>query len=140
MRIVIVDDNATVREGLILWLGAEPDLDIVGQADTGRAGVAMAADLEPDVVLMDISLPDISGIEAARMITEAGGPAVVCISLHLERKYPVAAFAAGVLGYVTKNGLAEELVPAIRAAAAGRRFVSAYLDPALVTELEGGPA
>jgi DNA-binding NarL/FixJ family response regulator len=142
VRILIVDDNAIVREGLVLWLGAEPDLQVVGEADTGRGGVAMAAQLEPDVVLMDISLPDISGIEAARLISTADDgpvPAIVCISLHLERKYAVAAFAAGVRGYVTKNGLAEELVPAIRTVVGGGRFASSHLDPALVAELVGDP-
>lgn len=138
MRILIVDDNAIVREGLVLWLSAEPSLEIVGEAETGGDGVALAAALEPDVVLMDISLPDMSGIEATQRIVRArtdGRPAVVCVSMHIESRYPIEAFAAGARGYVVKSGLAEELVPALRAAAAGGRFVSTRLDPTLVAEL-----
>ena len=139
MRVLIVDDNAIVREGLVLWLSSAADIEVVGEAATGGEGVLMAAGLEPDLVLMDISLPDISGVEATRRILAGGRgqPGIVCISMHLERRHPVEAFAAGARGYVVKSGLAEELIPAMRTVAAGGRHVSPRLDAALVAELAG---
>jgi CheY-like chemotaxis protein len=116
-RVLIVDDHQIVRQGLTGLLGAEPDIEVIGEAADGAQAVALATALRPDVVIMDINLgPGIDGIEATRRVL-ATDPAlrVIGLSMHADRDVADAMLAAGAAGYVTKGGPPEDLIEAIRA-------------------------
>lgn len=118
IRIMIVDDHAIVREGLFTLLSEEPSLQVVGQATNGVEAVALAATLEPDVVLMDLVMPDIDGIEATKRI-RAKQPAtqVLVLTTFADDQHVRAAIQAGAVGYLLKDVLKPELLRAIHAAA-----------------------
>ncbi len=128
IRLVLVDDHAVVRSGLRLLLGGEDDLEILGEAGSGREALALIADARPDVVLMDIGLPDMTGIEAATTV-KARWPevAVVALTIHEDEEYFFNMLNAGASGYVPKRAAPEELITAVRAAAGGE----VYLHPSL---------
>jgi DNA-binding NarL/FixJ family response regulator len=129
IRVVLVDDYRILREGLIALLRSEKDIRVVGDASDGLAGVALVRELRPDVVVMDLSLPGLNGIEAMLRIHAFDADVkVVCRSLHDERRQVLAAVKAGAVGYVGRDGSCAELVHAIRAVRANQT----YLPPALV--------
>ena len=125
MRILVVDDHGLMRDGLRALLAREPDLEVAGDAADGHEAVALAASLRPDVVLMDVCMPGLDGVEATRRIVEAR-PAtrVLGLSMHADRTYVHGMFAAGATGYVLKSAAPKELFEAIRAVHAARRYVS----------------
>lgn len=126
IRVAIMDDHTIMREGLRALLEQEPDLEVVGEAADGRAAVDLVQDLQPDVVVMDVGMPDLNGIEATRkMKSLVPGVKVIALSMHSDRRFVRAMLLAGAWGYVVKGSPIEELVAAIRAAAANRM----YLDP-----------
>jgi two-component system response regulator NreC len=118
IRLLLVDDHAVVRSGLHMLLGNEPDVEIVGEASNAAEALTQAGALTPDVILMDIGLPDMSGIEATRMI-KARYPmiAIVALTIHEDEEYFFNMLDAGASGYVPKRAAPEELLTAIRAAA-----------------------
>jgi DNA-binding NarL/FixJ family response regulator len=121
IRILITDDHGVVRQGLKMFLSLNPDIEVVGEAQNGREAVAMARELEPDVVLMDLLMPMMDGIEATRIIRmELPGVEVVALTSVLEDASVTGAVRAGAIGYLLKNTEAEELHQAIKAAAEGR--------------------
>src|SRR5262249_44067339 len=123
-RILVADDHQSLLDRVVSILHDE--FDIVGTVTDGTALVQAEADLSPDVVVIDISMPGMSGLEAASCIRRRGSrPAVVCLTAHQEPEIVEAALRSGVLGYVTKTSLAQDLVPAVRSVLGGRRFVSA---------------
>lgn len=125
MKILIVDDHAIMRDGLRAILAREPDLEVVGEAHDGREAVEQALSLAPDIVLMDISMPGLNGVEATRRIREARASArVIGLSMHADPSYVRAMFAAGADAYLLKNSAAEELLLAVRAVAERRSYVS----------------
>ena len=125
MKILIVDDHAIMRDGLRAILAREPDLEVVGEAHDGREAVEQALSLAPDIVLMDISMPGLNGVEATRRIREARASArVIGLSMHADPSYVRAMFAAGADAYLLKNAAAEELLLAVRAVAERRSYVS----------------
>jgi len=127
-RLILVDDHAVVRSGLRMLLENEPDLAIVGEAGTAREAFALIETAMPDVVLMDIGLPDRSGIEATREIKAAHpAVAVVALTIHEDAEYFFQMLQAGASGYVPKRAAPQELLFAVRSAAAGE----VYLDPSL---------
>ena len=131
---LIVDDHAVVRAGLKLLLRAEGDLDPVGEAESGREAVRVAAELLPDVVLMDVVMPGMSGLEATPPVLEAApGTKVLVLSMHDDPRYVRAAFSAGASGYVLKEAADREVVQAIREVAAGHRYVHPALGAQLAT-------
>ena len=134
-RLLLVDDHAVVRSGLKMLLSAEPDVQIVGEAGTAAEAIELAGRTSPDVVLMDIGLPDMSGIEATREI-KARFPnlAVVALTIHEDQEYFFKMLDAGALGYVPKRAAPEELLRAIRAAAAGEVYLYPSLAKLLVTD------
>jgi DNA-binding NarL/FixJ family response regulator len=143
--VLLVDDHAVVREGYRRLLERAGDMDVVGEAATAAEAGRMFASLVPDVVVMDVSLPDVSGIEALRRILARDANArVLMFSIHDETVFPRHAFAAGARGYVTKASAPDVLVDAVRAVAAGERFLSADVahDLALqsLPEASRGPA
>jgi len=135
IRLLLVDDHAVIRTGLRMLLGNETDVEIVGEAGTGREALEAVRTLDPDVALMDIGLPDISGIEATRSI-RASHPrtAVVALTIHEDEEYFFKMLDAGALGYVPKRAAPEELLTAIRAAAKGEVYLFPSLAKLLVQD------
>ncbi|NUS55880.1 MAG: response regulator transcription factor [Streptomycetaceae bacterium] len=122
IRVLIADDEALVRSGLHAILAAEPDLVVVGEASTGAEAVALARSLRPDVVLTDVRMPALDGIQAARRILDAGGeaaPRVVVITTFENDDYVYDALLAGASGFLLKRARPAEIVQAVRLAAIG---------------------
>jgi len=125
IRVLIVDDHRLVRVGLSRMLAKAPGIDVVGEADSGEAGVARARDLRPNVVLMDLRMPGIGGLEATRRIVVTDpGIRVLMVSACEDHPFPSQSIRAGASGYITKGASAEELERAIRRIFAGQRFVA----------------
>jgi two-component system, NarL family, response regulator NreC len=134
-RLLLVDDHAVVRSGLRMLLGTEDDVEIVGEAGTASEALAITAELRPDVILMDIGLPDKSGIEATREI-KAQFPevAIVALTIHEDEEYFFKMLEAGASGYVPKRAAPEELLRAIRAAAHGEVYLYPSMAKLLVRD------
>lgn len=121
IRILIADDHSVVRQGLKMFLGLDPELEVVGEAANGEEAVRKAADLHPDVVLMDLLMPKIDGVTATATIRRAQPDTeVIALTSVLEDATVVAAVRAGAIGYLLKDTQADELCGAIHAAAAGQ--------------------
>ena len=127
-RLLLVDDHAVIRSGLRMLLENQPGLEIVGEAGTGRDALALVKELQPNIVLMDIGLPDMSGIEVTRQIKQQW-PAVsiVALTIHEDEEYFFKMLQAGVSGYVPKRAAPEELLTALQTAIDG----DVYLYPSL---------
>ena len=114
VRIVIVDDHKIVCDGLKSLLEAQPEIDIVAQAADGREGVKLALRLKPDIVIMDVAMPDLNGLDAVRQILEAEPDIrIIALSMHADRRYVTGMLSAGASGYILKHCAFEELVRAI---------------------------
>jgi two-component system response regulator NreC len=132
IKLILADDHAVVRSGLRMLLEARPDIQIVGEAETGAEAVAKVKSLKPDVILMDIQMPDMNGIEATRRIKESGvNTAVLALTMHEDDQYFFEMLKAGASGYVPKRAAPDELVSAIRTVGRGEVF----LYPSLATRL-----
>ncbi len=144
IRLLLVDDHVVVRLGLRMLLESEEDIEIVGESGTGNEAMRDVARLLPDVVLMDIGLPDISGIEATRQIkSQYPQTAVVALTIHEDEEYFFQMLDAGANGYVPKRAAPEELITAIRAAAANEVYLYPSLAKLLVRDFlsqQGGEA
>jgi len=135
IRVLLVDDHDVFRHGLAQLL-ADEGLDVAGEASGGEAGVRLAAELRPDVVLMDLSMPGVSGVEATRAIAAAAdGPSVVVLTLSDEDASMLEALLAGAAGYVLKDATLEEIVGAVRAAAGGDAVIPPRVAPELLRRL-----
>jgi two-component system response regulator NreC len=133
IRLLLVDDHEVVRGGLRMLLENEPDLVILGEANTGEQALDLVEKLHPDVVIMDITLPDISGIEATRRIKESyPAVAVVALTIHEDQQYFFEMLQAGASGYVPKRAAPDDLITAIRAAHRGEMYVYPSLAKLLV--------
>lgn len=131
-RLIIADDHAVVREGLAALLADEPDLNVIGHAGTGREAVALARQQQPDIALLDIAMPDMTGLEAARHIaTELPQVRILILTMHEEEAFFFEALQAGAAGYLLKGAPSEELLRALRAVHEG----GVYLSPKLAGEL-----
>ena len=134
LRVVIVDDHAVVRTGLRLLLDAQEDIETVGEAGTAREAVFEVRARKPDVVLMDVGLPDKSGIEAIPdVLAEASDAKVLMLSMEDDPSYVRQAFAAGASGYVLKEAADAELVTALRQVAVGEHYVHPALGARIAT-------
>jgi DNA-binding NarL/FixJ family response regulator len=141
VRVLLADDHAVVREGLKALVNAQPDMEVVGEAGDGRTAARRAQELRPDVVVMDVSMPEWSGAQATRHLKQACPDVrVLALTFHEDRSDVQALFAAGASGYALKRAAVGELVRALRAVAAGGE----YLDPSLGARIVGtrthGPA
>lgn len=135
IRLLLVDDHAVVRSGLKMLLDSESDVEIVGEAGTAAEALDVAAQVRPDVILMDIGLPDKSGIEATREIKKRFEKmSVVALTIHEDEEYFFKMLEAGASGYVPKRAAPEELLNAIRAAAIGEVYLYPSLAKLLVKD------
>lgn len=124
IRLLLVDDHAVVRAGLRMLFSASDDLEIIGEAETGAEGVRLACELRPDVVLMDISMPDMNGIEATRRIkAQCPEVAVLALTMHEDDQYFFEMLSAGASGYVPKRAAPNDLLSAIHAVRNGGMFL-----------------
>jgi len=134
--ILIVDDHPLVREGLKVVIQRSPKFEVVGEAGTAREGLQMAEGLKPDLVLLDISLPDESGLELARRIrTALPDTRILVISMHAGIDYVAQAFKAGASGYMVKDSAAARLQNALESIAKGDYYIDSSLSPQVVEEL-----
>ena len=125
IRILIVDDHQLMRQGLISMLNGEPDLEVVGEAGDGREALQVVCSVNPDVVILDISMPDLNGVDAARRIlSEAPTARILALSMHLEHRFVIEMFKAGASGYLPKNCAFEELARAVRTVCSGQKYLS----------------
>lgn len=140
IRVLIADDHAVVREGLSGLLQAEPELEVVALARDGGEALRRAIELRPDVVVMDIAMPELNGIEATRAIRKAcNSTRVVILSMYATSQHVHGAARAGADGYVVKGGETVEIVEAIRAVHAGKRYVCKKITGPVAGEfLKGG--
>lgn len=140
-RILLVDDHEIFREGLRALLQVEPDMEVVGEGHDGHAGVALTAELKPDVVVLDLAMPGMNGMDAARQITkESPDTRLLCLSMHAESLYVEAALQAGAMGYLLKECALEELVRAIRTLGPGSAYLSPGVAGTVVEALRSGQA
>ena len=138
IRLLLIDDHQVVRQGLRMMLEGEPDLEIVGEADTASQGLIETTRLKPDVVLMDIGLPDMSGIEATKEVKRlAPEVAVVALTIHEDEEYFFKMLEAGASGYVPKRAAPDELLTAIRVTAEGEVYLYPSLAKLLVQDYLG---
>jgi len=140
-RILLVDDHTIVRSGLRALLENRPGLEVIAEAEDGRSGVRLAKELSPDIVLIDISMPDLNGIEATRQMTAAQPDVkVLILSMHAQESVVPEAFRAGASGYLLKDCALDELLTAIRTVRAGKPYISAAIAGLMLGEfLRDGP-
>ena len=142
IRLLLVDDHAVVRSGLRMMLDNEGDAEIIGEASSAAEAIEAAVRLKPNVILMDIGLPDLSGIDATREIKKrTPDVSIVALTIHEDEEYFFKMLEAGASGYVPKRAAPEELLTAIRAAASGQVYLYPSLAKLLVRDyLDGGRA
>ncbi|WP_432066045.1 response regulator [Streptomyces sp. C10-9-1] len=135
IRVLIVDDQAMVREGFSVLLNAMPDIEVVGEAVNGREAIGRVAELAPDVVLMDIRMPEMNGIEATREITAADGGAKVLVLTTFDLdEYVYQALRAGASGFLLKDASARQLAEGVRVVAQGEALLAPTVTRRLITE------
>jgi DNA-binding NarL/FixJ family response regulator len=135
IRILLADDHAVVRQGFKMILGAQPDMEIVGEAGNGREALELAATLKPDIVVMDVAMPELNGIEATRrMAANAPHARVLALSMHKDSVYVRETLRAGARGYLLKDSVAADLVLAVRAVAGGEGYISPSVSNALLDD------
>ncbi|NDJ54729.1 MAG: response regulator transcription factor [Chloroflexi bacterium] len=131
--VLLVEDHHLVREGLRALIDEDSSLEVVGQATDGHEALSLAASLEPDLVIMDLRMPNLNGLEAAtRMMESDAPPQIIMLSQYRRTEYVVEALRAGVKGYLLKDALVDELHNAIQEVTAGRVYLSPELDHAAV--------
>jgi two-component system response regulator NreC len=136
ISILLADDHRIIRDGLRSLLSTMPGMKVVGEAENGRQALRIARKYSPDLVIMDISMPDLNGIEATRQIlAESPGTKVIALSMHSDRQFVVRMFRAGVSGYLLKNGAFEELVHAIDTVRKNETYLSPKIASVLVKDL-----
>jgi len=139
IRLLLVDDFPVVREGLRVLLEAQQDLEVVGQAGSGLEAFRQVLKLHPDVVIMDISMPEMNGIEATMQIHDAAPSThVVIMSMHSTTEHIFRALQAGATGYLLKDSIGAEVVKAVRAVHAGRRYLSESIAGAAIDDYISG--
>jgi DNA-binding NarL/FixJ family response regulator len=135
IRVLLVDDHAIIREGLCSLLEKHPEMEVVADTDDGRKAFDLVRELLPDIVIMDITMRGLNGIEATRqIIAEFAAVKVIALSIHSKRRYVADMLSAGAAGYILKECLFDELVQAIKAVAAGRRYLSPKIADVVIND------
>ena len=142
-RVLIADDQALLRQGLVMMIGAQPDMEVVGEAATGTEAVAAAATLRPDIVVMDIRMPGMDGVEATRQICAtqqpAAGPRVIMLTTFDLDEYVVAALQAGASGFLLKDAMPADIIAAIRVVSAGEALLAPSVTRRLLDRFATSP-
>ncbi|HQG13360.1 MAG TPA: response regulator transcription factor [bacterium] len=139
IKLLLVDDHKIVRDGMRSLLSEGKEISVIGEAENGRQAVALAKELKPDVILMDIAMPDMNGIEAAsQIIRENERIKVLILSMHSEKMFVSKAFAAGVSGYLLKDCDIEEILSAIRAVQANQKYISPLIAGTIIEDYRDG--
>jgi DNA-binding NarL/FixJ family response regulator len=139
IQILLADDHTVLCEGLRILIESQPDLHVAAIAADGRQALSLAQELQPDLVLMDVSMPGLNGIEAARQIHELfPGICVLMLSMHADMEYVQRALQAGAQGYILKESAGAEVLQSIRAVLAGRPYFSPKVTARLLMDLSNG--
>ncbi|OGV60337.1 MAG: DNA-binding response regulator [Lentisphaerae bacterium RIFOXYA12_FULL_48_11] len=137
IRIMLVDDHKMIRDGLRSLLEKHSNIEVIGEAADGQAAVQTARKLSPEIIIIDIGMPELNGIEATRQITALKcKPKVIGLSMHADRRYVAQMLKAGASGYILKDSAFEELVQAIETVAKGRTYLSPQIAGTVVTEFK----
>ncbi len=135
IRVLLADDHALVRQGFRMILSAEPDIEIVGEAGNGRETVELTEKLQPDVVVMDVAMPEMNGIEATRRLASlAPRTRVLALSMYKDSVYVREILRAGARGYLLKDAIDRDLLAAVRAVAAGEGYLSPAVSEAVLSD------
>ena len=135
IRVLLADDHAVVRRGFRMILDSQADLEVIGEVANGREAVASAAELQPDVIVMDVTMPELNGIEATRRIAEVAPRArVLALSMHKDAVYVREILRAGAKGYLLKDSEEGDLIAAVRSVARGEGFLSPGVSDAVLTD------
>lgn len=135
IKILLADDHKIVSDCLKPLINKQPDMMVIGEAENGRMVVALAQKLNPNVVIMDISMPDLNGIEATRqIIAKCPGVRIITLSMNSDRRYVTGMLNAGASGYLTKSCSFEELIRAVRAVAANKTYLSPDISDIVIKE------
>ena len=137
IRILLADDHSVVRQGFKLLLGQQPDVEVIGEAGDGAEAVRKALELKPSVIIMDIAMPNLNGVEATRRIMEANPDArILILSMHKDAVYVRETLRAGAKGYLLKEAIDHDLMRAVRAVAAGDGFLSPEVSGTVLSEYQ----
>jgi two-component system, NarL family, response regulator NreC len=135
IRVLLADDHGVVRKGLRFLLESEPDMEVAGEASDGREAVDSAGKLNPDIVVMDIAMPRLNGIDAtAQIVKHYPAVGVIVLSMHSDEEYLVRTLTAGAKGYLLKDSAESDLVTAVRTVAKGKPFFSAAISQTLLED------
>jgi Response regulator containing a CheY-like receiver domain and an HTH DNA-binding domain len=139
IKVLIADDHVMVRQGFMVLLNAQPDIEVIGEAADGNEMVELTENLHPDVVLADISMPNLNGIEATRLIHQRNPEMpVVMITIHTSSSYVVRALRSGARGYVVKNDDFQHVIQAIKAVILGQRYLSSSVSEQIIDAVVSG--
>lgn len=134
-RVLLADDHSVVRSGFRMLLSAQPDLEVVGEASNGREAIQLAASLQPDVIVMDVTMPELNGIEATRRVAQDVPKArVIALSMHKDAVYVREILRAGARGYLLKDSEEADLIAAVRAVARGDGYLSPGVSDAVLSD------
>jgi DNA-binding NarL/FixJ family response regulator len=135
IRILLADDHAVVRQGFKMILAEQPDMEIAGEAANGREAVELAEKIKPDVVVMDVAMPELNGIEATRRLAaSAPHTRVLALSMHKDSVYVREILRAGARGYLLKDSPAQDMLAAVRAVAGGEGYISPAVSSAVLDD------
>jgi two-component system, NarL family, response regulator NreC len=135
IRILLADDHAVVRQGFKMILAAQPDMEIVGEAGNGREALELAGQYQPDVIVMDVAMPELNGIEATRRLADLSPRTrVLALSMHKDSVYVREILRAGARGYLLKDSIASDLLAAVRAVSRGEGYLSPGVSDAVLND------
>ena len=135
IRLFLVDDHSVLRSGLKMILNSQKDMVVIGEADSGSAAIAKIKEINPDIILLDISMPDMSGLQALEKLSKVSSAKILMLTMHAEEKYLQEALKSGASGYVLKQAADTELLQAIRDVARGEIYLDSSLAQNLVKSM-----
>jgi DNA-binding NarL/FixJ family response regulator len=135
IKVLLADDHGIIRQGLCSLLEKQSDIDVVGEAEDGQKAVALVRELAPDIVIMDITMPNLNGVDATRQITaESPGVKVIALSIHSNKRFVADMLKAGASGYILKECLFDELIQSIRTVVGGNIYLSPRITGVIVDD------
>jgi two-component system invasion response regulator UvrY len=139
LNVLLVDDHSVVRMGFKMLIDSEKDMQVIAEAETGEDGITKFQEIKPDVIVMDITMPGIGGLEAIeRIIAKDKNAKILVLSAHEDSVHPKRVLSAGAIGYLTKRSAAEELINAIRTVGSGKKYIESSVAQQLaITQLSG---